>query len=138
MLRRMALVAIEVLVPGMAALADGIPAAEIAARCQVKKTNVTKMAYEDQNFTILMSNEGKSCVLAQWVNYTELGTPMGSKPYDSFSLRTAPVHGEVIYTIDNRSYVQYRPARGYVGDDSFEFRMLPGNALRTVTVTVGP
>ncbi len=138
MLRCLLLATIGVLSSGMIAYADGIPSTERAARCLLKRSDTSKAVYEEKLWTMNVSNEGKVCAISEAFGYQDNGNLVNIKPYESMSLATRPQHGEIVYSSDSRSYIQYRPAAGFVGDDTFGYRLYPGNALRTVTVTVGP
>lgn len=138
MLRRVIVLTIGFLLPALAAYADGIPRSEVAKRCLRARTNTVLRIHETQIFTMDVSNEGKGCYLNE-SSYQDGSGAFGNKlAFESFSLRTPPSHGTVTYSSDSESYILYRPTAGYVGIDAFEYRLFPGNGLRTVTVTVGP
>jgi hypothetical protein len=51
----------------------------------------------------------------------------------SYSLGTAPAHGSAVISNDT---VSYTPAAGYVGNDSFTYRVQYGRAVREATVAM--
>jgi len=85
-----------------------------------------------------LSNEGKPCVVAEYMSQVGSGDFGNKTPFERFTVSTPPAHGTLSYRSDSTSYVLYQPTVDYVGADMFEYRLFPGNGLRTVTVTVGP
>ena len=58
-------------------------------------------------------------------------------PYAYGLLTARPAHGKVlIHTVGDRTRIDYTPAPGYAGPDSFIARLSPGEATLRVTVTV--
>jgi hypothetical protein len=61
------------------------------------------------------------------------------RPFDAGLLAGAPQHGKVlIHTVGNDSRIDYTPAPRFAGADSFSVRLLPGDAIIRVAVTVTP
>ncbi len=62
-----------------------------------------------------------------------------NKPYDAGLLTQAPDHGAVyIHTVGDETRIDYTPERGFSGADTFAVRLLPGNPVIRVSVTVAP
>ena len=58
-------------------------------------------------------------------------------PYGAGLLMARPAHGKVlIHTVGDVTRIDYTPAPGYAGPDSFTARLIPGEATLRVTVTV--
>lgn len=61
----------------------------------------------------------------------------GPKPYDAGLLTKRPAHGNVtIHGVGDDTRIDYVPDRGYVGQDSFQVKLLPGDAVLQVAVDV--
>jgi hypothetical protein len=57
--------------------------------------------------------------------------------YDSYLLVTRPIHGRVFaHRVGANTRIDYTPDTGYVGSDAFAVRLLPGNAVFDVVVSV--
>lgn len=58
-------------------------------------------------------------------------------PYSAGLLTARPAHGRVyIHTVGSVTRIDYTPATGYSGTDSFAVKMVPGDAVANVSVTV--
>ncbi len=58
-------------------------------------------------------------------------------PYGAGLLAARPAHGKVlIHTVGDATRIDYTPAPGYAGPDSFTARLLPGESTVRVAVTV--
>lgn len=61
------------------------------------------------------------------------------KPYDAGLLTQEPEHGSVsIHSVGDETRIDYTPERGFSGADTFAARLLPGNPVLRVNVTVAP
>lgn len=61
----------------------------------------------------------------------------GPKPYDAGLLTGRPAHGSVtIHGVGDNTRIDYVPDRGYVGRDSFQVKLLPGDAVLQIAVDV--
>ena len=58
----------------------------------------------------------------------------GPKAIDA-ALDQDPQHGTVVVAVNGRS-LTYQPEHGYCGDDSFAYKLVPGGASATVSLTV--
>ena len=58
-------------------------------------------------------------------------------PYSAGLLTARPAHGRVyIHTVGSVTRIDYTPAAGYSGTDSFTVKMVPGDATASISVTV--
>ncbi len=65
----------------------------------------------------------------------------GFRAYDTSIVGEQPQHGRVLIANDesnSHTEIFYYPERGFVGQDRFSYRLLPGNGARYVEVTIGP
>ncbi len=61
------------------------------------------------------------------------------KPFDAGLMSARPAHGNVvIHLVGDQTRIDYTPDRGYVGNDSFAVKLVPGNAIVRIAVTVTP
>jgi hypothetical protein len=61
----------------------------------------------------------------------------GPKPFDAGLLTTRPNHGNVlIHEVGDDTRIDYTPDRGFAGTDAFAVKLIPGNAVIQVAVTV--
>jgi len=80
--------------------------------------------------TISMSNEGGWCGVT---------TRAGNRPYTAGLVQTRAQHGIVhIHTVGDDTRVDFVPDAGFSGSDKFSVRLIPGNAVLNVAVTVTP
>ncbi len=112
------------------------PAARLYAIDQAggaKSCTVAPMAVVDSRDTpIAMSvgNDGGWCALT-------LST--SGRPYSAGLLTVRPAHGRVyVHTVGSTTRIDYTPATQYAGPDKFSVKMVPGDAVAQVTVTVTP
>ena len=61
------------------------------------------------------------------------------RPFDVGLLLERPAHGSVvIHQVGDETRVDYTADRGFTGSDSFSVKMIPGNAVIRISVTVIP
>jgi len=61
----------------------------------------------------------------------------GRVPYAAGVLQTRALHGQVhIHTVGDNTRIDYTPDADFAGTDSFVVRLIPGNPVLTVNVTV--
>jgi len=78
-----------------------------------------------------LSNDGGWCAIAV--------AQRGHAPYAAGVLQTRALHGQVfIHTVGDDTRIDYTPDAGFSGTDSFAVRLIPGNPVLTVNVTVTP
>jgi hypothetical protein len=97
--------------------------------CDVPKLKPT--AGQTLEATLRVANDGGWC-----------GLPVrqdGDKPYDAGLLTVRPDHGHVtIHEVGDDTRIDYTPDRGFAGSDSFAVKLIPGDAVIRVDVTVTP
>jgi hypothetical protein len=100
-----------------------------AKLCDVPK--VDPLAGGGSEAPIKMSNDGGWCAIRVHQD--------GPKPFDAGLLTTRPNHGDVlIHEVGDDTRIDYTPDRGFAGKDAFVVKLLPGNAIIQVGVTVTP
>ena len=63
----------------------------------------------------------------------------GRKPFSAGLVQTRAKHGQLnIHTVGDDTRVDYIPDPGFTGVDNFAVRLLPGDPVLTVNVTVSP
>jgi hypothetical protein len=118
--------------------ASGVPggrvfAADLAGKA--RKCEVEQPSTEDgkaATATMTVSNEGGWCGVSV--------VRRAGVPYDSSILETRPNHGKVlVHRVGDTTRIDYTPASRYTGPDSFAVKLIPGNPILRVNVTVtGP
>jgi hypothetical protein len=145
--RRISPVFFRLLVCGIAVLAESCapnppprpPTRQYAVdqKGAAKSCTVPKVTPEDGKETpvpITVGNDGGRCAIS-------VARP-GSKewepaPYKTGLLTGRPSHGKAyIHTVGDATRIDYTPAPGYAGPDSFAVTLLPGAAVLRVEVTV--
>jgi hypothetical protein len=98
-----------------------------AKLCQVP--SASPAAGKATGAAIKVGNDGGWCGLAVHQD--------GPKPFDAGLLTERPSHGSVtIHEVGDDTRIDYVPDRSYAGTDSFAVKLLPGNAVLQVAVTV--
>jgi hypothetical protein len=70
-----------------------------------------------------------------WCGLTVRQSP--GKPYDAGLLSVRPSHGSVlIHEVGDDTRIDYTPDHRYVGSDTFTVKLIPGNAMVSVSVSV--
>jgi hypothetical protein len=68
-----------------------------------------------------------------------ISVAVDGKPYDTGLLTQPPEHGAVyIHPVGENTRIDYTPELGFSGADSFVARLLPGDPMLRVNVTVAP
>ena len=99
-----------------------------AAVCAVP--DVTVANGKETATTMTVGNDGGWC----GVTLGQLG-----HPYASALLSVRPAHGKVyVHPVGDATRVDYTPDRGFTGSDSFAVRLIPGDGVLQVGVTVKP
>jgi hypothetical protein len=97
--------------------------------CEVPK--VAPVAGGRADAAIQVANDGGWC-----------GIPVhqdGPKPFGAGLLMTRAAHGAVtIHEVGDDTRIDYTPDRGFAGKDAFVVKLIPGNAMVHVAVTVTP
>ncbi len=77
---------------------------------------------------IQMSNEGGWCGIT---------ATRGGAAFDSYLMAARPTHGKVFaHRVGTSTRIDYIPAAGFTGTDSFSVRLVPGNAVIQGSVSV--
>jgi hypothetical protein len=72
-----------------------------------------------------------------WCDFEVLRPGEGWRPFVAGLVTKRAQHGTVsIHTVGNGTRVDYAPDRGFAGADTFTLRLLPGDAMVEVAVTV--
>jgi hypothetical protein len=99
-----------------------------AKSCVVPKLKLE--AGKEVTATMQVGNDGGWCGIT---------VAQDGKPYDAGLLTQAPGHGSVyIHPVGDDTRIDYTPDLGFNGIDSFVVRLLPGNPVMRVNVTVSP
>jgi hypothetical protein len=63
-----------------------------------------------------------------------------ARPFDAGLLTARPAHGSVlIHQVGDDTRIDYTPDRGFTGSDSFTVKLIPGDAVVRMSVTIiGP
>jgi len=63
----------------------------------------------------------------------------GHVPYAAGVIQSRALHGQVhVHTVGDDTRIDYTPDADFTGTDSFAVRLIPGNPVLTVNVTVTP
>jgi hypothetical protein len=63
----------------------------------------------------------------------------GGKPFDAGMVSTRPAHGKLlVHSVGDDTRIDYTPATGFTGSDAYAVRLVPGQAVLSVKVTVTP
>ena len=96
-----------------------------------KQCTASKPALQDgqeTTATLQVGNDGGWCAIA---------VSRGGDPYAAGLLITPAAHGRVfIHPVGDDTRIDYTPATGYAGPDAFAVRLIPGNPVIRVSVTV--
>jgi hypothetical protein len=97
--------------------------------CEVPKVDPT--AGRTTDATIKLGNDGGWCGLRLHQD--------GPKPFAAGLLMTRAAHGGVlIHTVGDDTRIDFTPDRGFSGTDGFAVKLVPGDAVVQVAVTVIP
>ncbi|HUB49471.1 MAG TPA: hypothetical protein VMB73_31235 [Acetobacteraceae bacterium] len=97
-----------------------------AKSCTVPKPSLA--AGKETAAAMTVANDGGWCAIS---------VADDGKPYASGLLTELPAHGEVyIHPVGNMTRIDYTPDVGFAGSDAFAVRLLPGNPVLRVSVTV--
>ena len=97
-----------------------------AKTCKAAKPALTDGKTTETMMTV--GNDGGWCAI---------GVSRGGKPFSAGLLTTRPEHGKIyVHQVGDETRIDYTPMRGYVGKDVFAVRLVPGDAIIHVPVTV--
>jgi hypothetical protein len=97
-----------------------------AKSCTASQVSVTPG--QEAPATMTVGNDGGWCALT---------VDNAGRPFSAGLLPQRPHHGRVfIHSVGDATRIDYTPERGYAGPDSFAVRLLPGEGIVRVAVTV--
>ena len=97
-----------------------------AKNCAAPKPSLA--AGKETAAQITLGNDGGWCAIS---------VANDGAPYATGLLTEQPAHGKVyIHPVGPATRIDYTPDRGYAGNDAFIVRLLPGNPVLRVSVTV--
>ncbi|MBV8576997.1 MAG: hypothetical protein JOZ58_18410 [Acetobacteraceae bacterium] len=103
-----------------------------------KSCTVPKVTPEDGKETpvpVTVVNDGGWCAIS--VGLPPAPNDVYPTPYKAGLLTSRPAHGKVyIHTVGDATRIDYTPAPGYAGPDSFAVTLIPGDAVLRVAATV--
>ena len=83
---------------------------------------------KETSLAMTVGNDGGWCAISVGRN---------GSPYSLGLLTARPTHGQVyIHSVGDNTRIDYTPDPRYVGPDSFTARLVPGDAVLRVSVTV--
>jgi hypothetical protein len=95
--------------------------------CDVPKVNVVAGGGTEAPMKVV--NDGGWCAILLHQD--------GPKPFEAGLLTTRPNHGDVlIHEVGDETRIDYTPDRGFAGSDAFAVKLIPGNGIIQVPVTV--
>jgi hypothetical protein len=102
-----------------------------AKQCTVPK-QVDLQPGKTADATMAVTNDGGWCAIAV--------AQSGPEPYAAGLLTGRPAHGKVyIHPVGDQTRIDYTPETGFGGTDQFEVKLIPGDEVLRVAVTVqGP
>jgi hypothetical protein len=97
-----------------------------AKNCTISKVNPTDG--QTSAVTMQVGNDGGWCGIS---------LQRGGSPYSTGLVTERSAHGSVvIHPVGDNTRIDYTPARGYRGTDTFAVKLIPGDAILQVSVTV--
>jgi len=115
----------------MATPAAPKPVAPPPVLCKVESRDTGNLSLDsERHYKLTVSSSGPACPIVN------RGTM-----FQDYHLSDEPRHGTVAIELADNGFVvkvTYTPEHNFTGDDSFMYRLLPGNGRRLVTVAVGP
>ena len=116
---------------GTAAAAAPKPAAPPPVLCKVESRETGNLSLEsERHYKVILSATGPSCPIV-----------IKGTMFQDYHVSDEPRHGTVNIEMGDNGFlvkVIYTPEQNFTGEDSFMYRLLPGNGRRQVTVAVGP
>ncbi|MGE0223343.1 MAG: hypothetical protein AB7F35_24145 [Acetobacteraceae bacterium] len=98
-----------------------------ARKCETSKPDVE--AGKTVPATMTVGNDGGWCGVVV--------TQANGRPFDTGLLTVRPDHGKVlVHRVGDVTRLTYTPTRGYVGQDAFSVKLIPGDATVRVAVTI--
>lgn len=113
-------------------------ARDLANVCQSARSAETYEINIGRETALRMSSDG-ACAFSLFRIMDAYGVPRARGSYDAAMVTVAPTDGEVNFVAtESATWIEYTPRPGFVGQDRFAFRLVPGNGVYPVQVEVGP
>lgn len=113
-------------------------ARDLAHVCQSARSSEVYDINMGRETALRMSNDG-ACAFSLFRIMDAPGVPRARGSYDAAMVTEPPAMGEVNFVAtESATWVEYTPRPGFVGEDRFTFRLVPGNGVFPVRVEVGP
>jgi len=111
---------------------------ELAHLCQSARSAEIYELNIGRETALRMSGDG-ACAFSLFRIMDGYGVPSLRGSYDAAMMTVAPAAGEVNFVAtESATWIEYTPRPGFVGEDRFAFRLMPGNGVFPVRVEVGP
>jgi len=109
---------------------------EMAQRCQSARSSETYDLRAGRSTALRMTNDG-ACAFSLFRITDADGVRAVRNSFDAMALVERPKHGTVQFiATEDATWVEYTPERGFVGEDTFAFRLIPGDGYFPVSVGV--
>lgn len=116
----------------------GAEARDLAQMCQSARSSEIYDINIGRETALRMSGDG-ACAFSLFRITDAHGVPRARGAYDAALITVPPSSGEVNFvTTESATWVEYTPRPGFVGEDRFAFRLVPGNGVYPVQVEVRP
>lgn len=113
-------------------------ARDLAHVCQSARSAEIYDINMGRETALRMTNDG-ACAFSLFRIMDAPGVPRTRGSYDAALITAPPTMGEVNFVAtESATWVEYTPSPGFVGEDRFVFRLVPGNGVFPVRVEVGP
>lgn len=115
---------------------EAAPSPDLYGRVPARACEVTPIVLHDggeSTTTMTVTNDGGFCAAAL--------SDQSGRPFEVGLVTAPPTHGKpLIHTVGNKTDIDYTPARGFVGNDSFIIRLRTPkvDSLLHLTVVVTP
>lgn len=111
-------------------------ARDLAHICQSARSAETYDISIGRETALRMSGDG-ACAFSLFRITDGQGFPRARGSYDSAVVTVPPGAGDVNFvTTESATWIEYTPRPGFVGEDRFVFRLMPGDGVYPVTVEV--
>lgn len=109
---------------------------EMAQRCQSARSTEIYELRAGRSTALRMTNDG-ACAFSLFRIIDDNGLPAARKSYNAAALIERPKSGKVQFiATEDATWIEYTPDSGFVGEDRFAFRLVPGDGYFPVSVEV--
>lgn len=113
-------------------------ARDLAQVCQSARSTEVYELNVGRETALRMSGDG-ACAFSLYRIMDAYGVRSARGSYDAALITTPPSAGEVNFVAtESATWVEYTPRPGFVGEDRFSFRLVPGDGVFPVRVEVVP